>query len=110
VHDPIITEKVMAQVLGPLRLRPHHQVNKGGAPANNPVPAVSEEPVRTALSTILFLPCTDGKHLDLIERMSNLTPLGQQCEVVFGSVDRSPDTKSALSGSLVECSKQLLFS
>ncbi|MCS3705899.1 hypothetical protein GGP62_000874 [Salinibacter ruber] len=33
----------------------------------------------------------------------------QQCEVVFGSIDRTLDTRPALSRSLVECSKQLLF-
>lgn len=31
----------------------------------------------------------------------------QQCEVVFGSIDQTLDTRVALSSSLVECSKQL---
>ena len=33
----------------------------------------------------------------------------QQCEVVFGSIDRSPNTRPVSSGLFVECVKQLLF-
>jgi hypothetical protein len=68
-----------------------------------------EAKIRHTLKGVVPKLKPSGTALNALKKRPHVLEENQQCEVVFGSTGRLPDTRGALAGSLVECLKQLPF-